>query len=490
MKERNAKLIICIVTILLVILIVGTIGVLLKENILGKDRKAQLKSNMTSGSLEFSYDIKSKNGKNVQILIKTSDKENGLSKIECDNGNIIEFYNTKQERAIDYTVKLGTEYKFKIISGNGQEIEQIVLIQPEIDNTEPYIGISETEVDATKSVVDDSQTIGKKLYINFNASLAGEDCKITLKDDESKTVPFEIMKNGTYTFIVTGTYEGRTIIKEIPIKVEKYRMQGGFVQYDAGNWTKEEIDELQNLKLYDLNAKHITSGVYKSLDDNGFNLTFGGYTYEGDSENENTAGVITSRNKSISSKYYGWQILSATTKKDENGNTICNEDGTERMYVNKIIHAGVPENFVLVVTRNDCEAYIKEYIFSSGLNKTNYNSVGEARFNARSWDMYKDKNQMDLIKNVHVLRYQEALDMEKGNGEATDGIRNIGVEYDLLEASRGYGIYFCQENGRLNERHGWLDQCTGVRPVVEMVDNVYIVNGDGTEANPYVLGKE
>lgn len=33
------------------------------------------------------------------------------------------------------------------------------------------------------------------------------------------------------------------------------------------------------------------------------------------------------------------------------------------MYVNKIIHAGVPENFVLVVTRNDCEAYIKEYIF-------------------------------------------------------------------------------------------------------------------------------
>ena len=133
---------------------------------------------------------------------------------------------------------------------------------------------------------------------------------------------------------------------------------------------------------------------------------------------------------------------------------------------------------------------VKEYIFSSGLNKTNYNSVGEARFNARSWDMYKDKNQMDLIKNVHVLRYQEALDMEKGNGEATDGIRNIGVEYDLLEASRGYGIYFCQENGRLNERHGWLDQCTGVRPVVEMVDNVYIVNGDGTEANPYVLGKE
>lgn len=38
-----------------------------------------------------------------------------------------------------------------------------------------------------------------------------------------------------------------------------------------------------------------------------------------------------------------------------------------------------------------------------------------------------------------------------------------------------------KENGRMNERYGWLDQCTGVRPVVEMVDNVYIVSGDGTE---------
>lgn len=491
MKESKVKLITFIgIIIFLFIIIVGTIGVLLKENILEKNKKGQLESNMTSESLEFSYDIKSKNGKYIQILIKTSDKENGLSRIECDNGNIIECYNTKQEKAIDYTVKLETEYKFKIISANGQEKEQIVLIQPEIDNTEPYIGISETEIDATKSVMDDSQTIGKKLYINFNASLAGENCNITLKEDESKTVPFEIIKNGTYTFIATGIYEGRTISKEISIKVEKYRMQGGFVQYDAGEWTEEEIEELQNLKLYDLNAKHITNEVYKASDDNGFNLTFGGYTYKGDSENENTAGVITSRNKSISSKYDGWRILSATTKQDESGNVICNEDGTERMYVDKIIHAGVPENFVLVVTGYKCEAFIKEYILSSGLNMTNYNSVGGVTFNARSWDMYKDKKQIDLIKNVHVLRYQEALDMEKGSDRATDGIRNIGVDYIIEEASGGIEEFKCYGNGEVSWHGGWLDQCTGLRPVVEMVDNVYIVSGDGTEENPYILGKE
>lgn len=363
MKKIGGKLIIFIVLMLIFGLFGGTIVMLSKGNIFKQYAKAQLEADIKSESLNFSYDIKEKNGKNMQILIKVSDTEKGLSKIKCDNGNIIECYNTKREKAIDYVVKLGTEYKFKIVSADGKERKQTVLIQPEIENTEPYIGISETEVDATKSVIDDSQTIGKKLYINFNSSLAGENCKITLKDDESKTLPFEITKNGTYTFIATGVYEGKTITKEIAIKVEKYRMQGGFVQYDAGDWTKEEIEDLQNLKLYELNAKHITNGVYKVSDDNGFNLTFGGYTYKGDSKNENTAGVITSRNQSISSKYNGWQILSATTKKDETGNVICNEDGTERMYVNKIIHAGVPENLVLVVTRNDCEAYINGIYF-------------------------------------------------------------------------------------------------------------------------------
>lgn len=488
---KNIKLIIPVmVIILLCVLAGGTIVFLLKENITRIDRKAQVENNVENEGIRFSYKKMSQNGRDIQILIKASDKENGLSKIVCDNGNIIECYNTKQERAIDYVVKLGKEYKFKIISANGQEVEQEVLIQPEIDVTEPYIGISEGEIDVTQSVMDDSQTIGKTLYINFNATLAGENCRVVLKGDESKALPYAIIKNGTYTFIATGTYEEKTITKEIVIKVNKYRMQGGFVQYDAGDWTEEEINELQNQKLYYLNATHTTNWLYKASDDNGFNLTFGGYTYKGDSENENTTGVITSRNQSISSMYSGWRILSTTTKKDESGNIICNEDGTERMYVNKIIHAGVPENFVLVVTRNDCEAFIKEYILSSGKNRTEYGSLGDIRFNARNWDMYKDKNQMDLIKNVHVLRVQEALDMEKGSDRATEGIRNIGVEYELLEVTRGYGVYNCYGNGSVGERHGWLDQCTGVRPVVEMVDNVYIVSGDGTEANPYILGKE
>ena len=32
--------------------------------------------------------------------------------------------------------------------------------------------------------------------------------------------------------------------------------------------------------------------------------------------------------------------------------------------------------------------------------------------------------------------------------------------------------------------------CSGIRPVVVMNEGVYIASGDGTEANPYVLGKD
>lgn len=32
--------------------------------------------------------------------------------------------------------------------------------------------------------------------------------------------------------------------------------------------------------------------------------------------------------------------------------------------------------------------------------------------------------------------------------------------------------------------------CWGIRPIVVMKEGVYIVSGDGTEADPYVLGKD
>ena len=70
MKKIGGKLIIFIVLMLIFGLFGGTIVMLSKGNIFKQYAKAQLEADIKSESLNFSYDIKEKNGKNMQILIK------------------------------------------------------------------------------------------------------------------------------------------------------------------------------------------------------------------------------------------------------------------------------------------------------------------------------------------------------------------------------------------------------------------------------------
>ena len=109
----------------------------------------------------------------------------------------------------------------------------------EIVTTDPYIGTSKTETDATKSVADRSQKKGDPLYINFKATLEGTNCTVTLKDDSSKTLPYEITTNGKFTFVVTGTYGGKTVTKEIEVTVEKFKIYEIYTPQDLQNMSKD-----------------------------------------------------------------------------------------------------------------------------------------------------------------------------------------------------------------------------------------------------------
>ncbi len=288
------------------------------------------------GEIQFSYEAISRNGDNVQILIKVSDTENGLSKIKCANGNVIECYGTKQEKGIDYTVQIGTEYKFKIISSSGTEQEETVLIDTywhkitkniaegakvdnpaikaeynkvyqanittkdvlaedgtirtdaiyvienivvkmgeqevttsgnnivdkatgkiyiekvtgdieinitvkklEIQTTEAYIGPSSTETNSTKSVENNSQPKGTELYINFKATFGETNCTIKLKDDDTKTVPYKITYDGTYTFVVSTAYGTKNVTKEVTIKTEKYKIYKIYTSQDLQDMSKD-----------------------------------------------------------------------------------------------------------------------------------------------------------------------------------------------------------------------------------------------------------
>lgn len=336
----------------------------------------------------------------------------------------------------------------------------------------------------TSSLDANTQTIGTTLYINIIATLEGNKCTVVLKSDNTKTVPYAVTTNSKYTFLVSGTYNGKTISEDKEVIVNQYQAQGGFVKYDAGNWTKEEIEQLNSKKLYDINKSKTSNNTFKLDNDSGLGFTFGGFTYEGDTANAsdiNNGTIITSRNQSVAPgsgwgtpKYSGWQILEG---KEQNGKT----------FVNKIIHAGTPENFVH--NTHEYDGLRAEYLLSGGIRKNNFSSVPSGKtINPRNWDMYKDEkmNNEGYIKEIHILTYEEAQRIQNKN------ILYINTYYFLATVREPLSTYhrviwYVTRNEFLS---GNYRDCLGIRPVVTMNDGVYIASGSGTESDPYILGKD
>ncbi len=288
--------------IALLVIILLTIGILLISLNGRKELKGIEKQNKESQieeaeneKIRVTCEIEEKIGSNKKILIKVK-AEDGIKEIHTPEPDVIYVYGEK-EIAIDYTAEFYVEYKFIIISETGEEKEEIVCIEPEIKITNLIIG----KENSGYKVENNSQIVGTELFIRFKAILEGTECTITPE------VPYKITQNGKYKFKLTGTYNEKIIQKEVEIEVWKYQVMGGFVKYDAGDWTKEEIDELKNQKLYDVNkSKEFDyNSAFKLEDDSGKGFTFGGFTYKEDYENEKEIQeeiVVTSRNQSTSSK--------------------------------------------------------------------------------------------------------------------------------------------------------------------------------------------
>ena len=87
----------------------------------------------------------------------------------------------------------------------------------------PEITIGEAKVvansDGTGSAITDvaSVYLGNTLYITFSHSITGG---TTVVD---KTIPYAVTKNGTYTFIVTGTVNGKSYTKNVSVTVNQFK---------------------------------------------------------------------------------------------------------------------------------------------------------------------------------------------------------------------------------------------------------------------------
>ena len=87
----------------------------------------------------------------------------------------------------------------------------------------PEITIGEAKVvansDGTGSAITDAASVylGNTLYITFSYSITGG---TTVVD---KTIPYAVTKNGTYTFTVTGTVNGKSYTKNVSVTVNQFK---------------------------------------------------------------------------------------------------------------------------------------------------------------------------------------------------------------------------------------------------------------------------
>ena len=352
-----------------------------KNGVLGKyiiDEKLNIIEIEEKTGPQLTYEVKSREGENLQVSVIITDSENGLKTIEYDDGHI-QNANGANSVARDCTIQLGVEYKVKIVSNSGEEKTETILINEyyqkitknlgegiSIDNTavktaynKPYQATIATEdnviieslivtmdgqvvITSGNNIVDidtgkiyiekvtgdlEIKVISKKLeivtteayvniiqnatstveansvdrtkyklYVTFSAILEGENCII--EPDLSEP----IIRNGTYTFTITGIYKGKKIITTKEVVVNQYKSAAKLVKYDAGEWTQEEIQELNNKKLYDINISKASNNIFKLNDEKGLNFTFGGFTYKENTKytNEiNSGNIIISRNQSV-----------------------------------------------------------------------------------------------------------------------------------------------------------------------------------------------
>ena len=93
----------------------------------------------------------------------------------------------------------------------------------------PEITIGEAKVvansDGTGSAITDAASVylGSTLYITFSHSITGG---TTVVD---KTIPYAVTKNGTYTFTVTGTVNGKSYTKNVSVTVNQFKTAKDYV---------------------------------------------------------------------------------------------------------------------------------------------------------------------------------------------------------------------------------------------------------------------
>ena len=126
----------------------------------------------------------------------------------------------------------------------------------------PEITVGEIKVVAdstgTGSAITDANSVylGNTLYITFSHSITGG---TTVVD---KTIPYAVTKNGTYTFTVTGTVNGKSYTKNVSVTVNQFKDVYEYMQTNTKvTYSDGEVWVPEGFKVADDSASTVQGGV-------------------------------------------------------------------------------------------------------------------------------------------------------------------------------------------------------------------------------------
>ena len=158
---------------------------------------------------------------------------------EAINRTILEFYLTEDYETLEDFLKAKvTEGKIDSVTKNAdgtltvKKGEYSVTVENKTNSSggsssggetqTPEITIGEAKVvansDGTGSAITDAASVylGNTIYITFSHSITGGTTTV------DKTIPYAVTKNGTYTFTVTGTVNGKSYTKNVSVTAVSY----------------------------------------------------------------------------------------------------------------------------------------------------------------------------------------------------------------------------------------------------------------------------
>ena len=216
-NKKGITLIALVVTVVVLIILAGvSINAVLGDN--GIIKKANQAASVTKEA-----EVKEAINRTILEFYLTNDYETleDFLKVKAKDGSIDSVTKnadgTLTVKKGEYSVTVENKTNYSGGSSSGGETQT------------PEITIGEAKViansDGTGSAITDAASVylGNALYITFSHSIIGG---TTVVD---KTIPYAVTKNGTYTFTVTGTVNGKSYTKNVSVTVNQFKTAKDYV---------------------------------------------------------------------------------------------------------------------------------------------------------------------------------------------------------------------------------------------------------------------